>query len=411
MPEYTVLKDAVKYKAPDIQTLKRWVREKRIRASDKVYEPSLKKWIYVKEMPELKEDLEKITPKKSSIKPFIWIEVILMFIGLIIVSQGSYLTGIVGAYFLVFGISFLILTIKRTKKTFLVSGGLIGLLFLFNIISSAWVNRNIEIKKVVGTKCSSCGKILSADTTIISIPAREKRGDFITEYRDTLCEKCRKEMVQGAEDLFKEGIKEYRKRNYSAAKVKFQDAKGKYLKANTGKEEIKNITSLLKKITEKERQQKLKALKKLKKDYDDVTGITWYKNPYFIHYNNRNLTSIYIGHSKTSTWLRLKMSYRGDDWIFFEQAYLSYDGNTKEIIFNKYSDKETEVGYGGIVWEWIDISVSSDTERFLRKIVKSKNAKMRLSGKYTKTRNLTWRERQGIIDVLNGYDVLKQGID
>jgi hypothetical protein len=160
---------------------------------------------------------------------------------------------------------------------------------------------------------------------------------------------------------------------------------------------------------EKEKQEKLNALKKLKKNYDDVSDVTWYKNPYFTHYNNKNLTSIYIGSSSSSTWLRLKMSYQGDDWIFFEKAYLSYDGNTKEILFNEYDDKETENSGGG-VWEWIDVSVSSDVLSFLRDFSNSKDAKMRLSGKYTRTRNLTWNERQGIRDVLNGYDAIKQGI-
>lgn len=100
------------------------------------------------------------------------------------------------------------------------------------------------------------------------------------------------------------------------------------------------------------------------------------------------------------------MSYQGDDWIFFEHAYLSYDGNTKEIIFNKYDDKETDNGGGG-VWEWIDLTVTKDVELFLREFAKSKNAKMRLTGKYTKTRNLTYNERKGILDVLSGYDALQ----
>ena len=103
------------------------------------------------------------------------------------------------------------------------------------------------------------------------------------------------------------------------------------------------------------------------------------------------------------------MSYQGDNWIFFEHAYLSYDGNTKQIIFDQYDDKETENGRGG-VWEWIDLTVTKDEEMFLREFAKSKNAKMRLTGKYTKTRTLTHTERQGILDVLNGYDALENGI-
>ncbi len=234
---------------------------------------------------------------------------------------------------------------------------------------------------------------------------------------------------------------------------------------------------------ENDRKEKLKTLKKLKKDYDDVSGVTWYKQPYFSHYNNENYTSIYLGQKDNSLWLRLKMSYSGDDWIFFDNAYLSYEGNTKEIYFDKYNDKKTENGYGG-VWEWIDVEVSKELELFLRDFTQSKdtvkskipvyylgtnkvskseydkndgyiyrledneivkkslyeaykksglyklpvpkkvekrieykanvsikiNAKMRLSGKYTKTRNLSVKEIKGIEDVLNGYDALKESL-
>ncbi len=161
---------------------------------------------------------------------------------------------------------------------------------------------------------------------------------------------------------------------------------------------------------EREKQAKLKSIKKLKKEYDDVAGVTRYFNPYFTHYVNRNLTSIYIAQIGSNPYLYLRMSYHGDNWIFFEKAYLSYDGRTEQIIFNKFKDKETE-NEGGTVWEWISISVSDDLREYLRDFSQSKNAKMRLSGKYTETRNLTWKERQGIIDVLNAYDALKEGVE
>lgn len=157
------------------------------------------------------------------------------------------------------------------------------------------------------------------------------------------------------------------------------------------------------------RAKQMKALDKLRKNYDDVDGITWHEQSYFIHYNNRNLISIYFGDNGYRQWLRLKMSYEGDNWIFFEKAYLSYDGNTLEIPFDSYEEKKTE-NDGGSVWEWIDVSVSDNMLKYLRDFSQSKNAKMRLSGKYTKTRNLTWNERRGIRDVLDGYDALSKAI-
>ena len=103
----------------------------------------------------------------------------------------------------------------------------------------------------------------------------------------------------------------------------------------------------------------------------------------------------------------MKMSYTGDDWIFFENAYLSYDGNTREINFNKYENKESD-NSGGEVWEWIDVSVDSYLHSYLKEMINGKSIKMRLSGKYTRTRNLSVNEIQGIKDVLLAYDVLKE---
>lgn len=177
--------------------------------------------------------------------------------------------------------------------------------------------------------------------------------------------------------------------------------------------ECKNTKEILQKLKDEkaakekaEKARRMQAVNKLKKEYDDVSGITWYKNPYFTHYNNVNKTSLYIGQNQSEVWLRLKMSYEGDNWIFFEKAYLSYDGETKEIFFNEYNDKKTDNGYGGRVWEWIDVSVDDTLLAYLRNMVKGKSLKMRLSGKYTNTHNITGNEKKALEDVLLAYDVL-----
>ena len=156
---------------------------------------------------------------------------------------------------------------------------------------------------------------------------------------------------------------------------------------------------------EKEKQERLKAVNKLKKERDDVQGITWYYNPYFTHYNNRNLVSLYMGKSSSNVWLRLKMSYTGDDWIFFENAYLSYDGITREFPFNKYKDKNSD-NSGGDVWEWIDLGVSNDDLAFLKNMVNGKSIKMQLRGKYTKTRTVSANEIKAIREMILAYEVL-----
>jgi hypothetical protein len=173
--------------------------------------------------------------------------------------------------------------------------------------------------------------------------------------------------------------------------------------------ETKKIESLFEKL-EKEEQDRLAkaeaermgAVNKLKKKIDDISGITWYEQPYFTHYNNRNLLSLYIGENSSGAWLRLKMSYTGDDWIFFTDAYLSYDGNTVSIPFNEYEEKKTDNHTD--VWEWIDVSVSNSLLSYLREYANAKEPKMRLSGKYTRT--LGTNEIKGLKDILLAYDVL-----
>nr|WP_320021246.1 hypothetical protein [uncultured Draconibacterium sp.] len=272
--------------------------------------------------------------------------------------------------------------------------------------------------------------LLILTTIFLFVSCSNKEKEAQLQSRITELENQLDECQNGADKIHAKMKLSYEQNDFNACKSYYQEMKerhpdselfaevksiyDKIIKEENEKAEQKRLLAeklekerMLK--VEREKQEKLKALKKLRKKYDDVSNITWYKQPYFTHYTNTNLTSIYMGESGNSRWLRLMMSYQGNDWIFFEHAYLSYDGNTKEIIFDKYDDKKTENSGDG-VWEWIDLSVTKDVESFLREFAKSKNAKMRLSGKYTKTRTLTYNERQGILDVLNGYDVLESGI-
>lgn len=155
-----------------------------------------------------------------------------------------------------------------------------------------------------------------------------------------------------------------------------------------------------------EKEKRMRAVNKLRKEYDDVSGITWYYNPSFVHYNNTNRVSLYIGQDSNNVWLRLKISYEGNSWIFFENAYLSYDGNTREI---SCSNKETEVGNGGRVWEWIDVPVDEALLSYLKAFTEGKSIKIKLSGKYSNTRAVSNPERRALNDVLLAYDVLTKG--
>lgn len=196
---------------------------------------------------------------------------------------------------------------------------------------------------------------------------------------------------------------------------KLKDILGKLRQYHPEASEIRTIEGYLNTITENRtkeqeriRSERMKAVDVLRKNYDDVNGIMWFYSKQTNHRVWSNMASLYIGQDNSKVWLRLKMSYYGNDWIFFENAYLSYDGNTFAIPFDRYSDKKTE-NSGGMVWEWIDVGVDSGLLSYLHEFVKGGAPKMRLSGKYTHTRNLTTKEIKSMQEILLAYDVLKNG--
>ncbi len=173
----------------------------------------------------------------------------------------------------------------------------------------------------------------------------------------------------------------------------------------TVNEYIRNIQETQQKRIAEEKAKRMQAVNVLRKKYDDVSGMTWYFSKKAK--SSGTYCQLYFGRDNGGDlYLRLQMQYHGESWIFFEQAYLSYDGNTKEIAFNKYKDKETDVSNG--VWEWIDVNVDDDIS-FIKKMVNGQNVKWRLDGRYTETRKFSTQELMGMKEVLLAYDVLKNG--
>ena len=263
--------------------------------------------------------------------------------------------------------------------------------------------KKIVIPSLISLLLYSCGPSQTEYDAIIA--ENKSLQEQITNLKTIIenYENTPDRLIHGIDELVKdENIDKLREiceklEKYHPSSTEYQKAK-KILQSVIDKQEAR------KKAEEAKR---LQAVNKLKKEYDDVSGITWYYNPYFTHYTNTNNLSIYIGKTSNNVWLRLQMSYEGDDWIFFENAYLSYDENTKTIIFDKYKDKDTDNGYGGRVWEWIDVNVDESLYSYLKNMVNGKSLKMRFSGKYTKTRTISSTEKKALQDVLLAYDVLK----
>ncbi len=143
-------------------------------------------------------------------------------------------------------------------------------------------------------------------------------------------------------------------------------------------------------------------INKLRKNRDDIEGITWYYSPYFKDTNNSNRISVYIGKSSSLCWGRVKISYAGSDWIFFDKVVLAYGDKRYNVVFDdKKSDNYTTV------WEWIDVRLDDNLYEFLKGFAEASDAKIRLSGKYTSTRNISATEKKALKEMLVAYDILR----
>jgi hypothetical protein len=177
-------------------------------------------------------------------------------------------------------------------------------------------------------------------------------------------------------------------------------------------EKIRNENQLARDLKDKEekkiKDQKEKEIKKslssLRSSYDDLNETTWYYNTLFRHYTNSNHVSLYMGKSENNKpYLRLMVSYTGDDWLFFDRVVLIYGDNQRyEISFNSYDHKKTD-NDGGSVWEWIDVTVSSGLDQQLELLARSKNAKIIFSGKYRYTHIISSSEKKALLQVLNPF--------
>lgn len=158
----------------------------------------------------------------------------------------------------------------------------------------------------------------------------------------------------------------------------------------------------------KEEQRLANATKKMRKNYDDMNGTTWYYDKTSPrHLNTRTDFGAYIGKQEYGLpWLRLRVLYVADDWLFIEKYIIKVDGRVYEITEKKYGEIETDNG-GGEIWEWLDRSVGSREFKIIKAIADAKEVKIRFVGRqYHKDRVVTKREKQALKNVLDAYEAL-----
>ena len=156
-------------------------------------------------------------------------------------------------------------------------------------------------------------------------------------------------------------------------------------------------------IVQKQKTEKAKkALKLFKKSEDEFKGNAFYRDPRTPYYANRNFIYPYIGQKGDYYWLRLKLQYASNDWLFVNKGILLIDGEQYTISGTWERDNNSGI------WEWLDMQVGTNERIILDKLANSKSAKIRYEGsQYHDDRTITSKEKSVIRKTLDIYDNLK----
>jgi hypothetical protein len=151
------------------------------------------------------------------------------------------------------------------------------------------------------------------------------------------------------------------------------------------------------------------ALAPLRIKTDSVTNKKWYYARTTTQYLDSNSLHVYIGQDQGSEpYLRLRIQYAGDDWLFINKFTLNVDGEVF-VIEPDYGDMERD--NDSDVWEWYDINPSDENVSMLKAIMNSTKAVIRCEGdQYYRDRNITVTEKKALKAIFTGYDALVQNL-
>lgn len=147
------------------------------------------------------------------------------------------------------------------------------------------------------------------------------------------------------------------------------------------------------------------ATSKMRSDTDEVRDVTFYKDKSTPQYYDVNSFHLYIGKKGNNVWLRLRIQYTGDDWLFIEKYTIRADDQRFDIDAD-YFDIERDNGFGA-VWEWYDGLVDKRMISIIQAIIDSEKTVLRYEGKqYYSDRTITATEKQALQNVLDAFVAL-----
>ena len=96
--------------------------------------------------------------------------------------------------------------------------------------------------------------------------------------------------------------------------------------------------------------------------------------------NTRCYVLPYIGERSGNYWLRCKVDYAANDWVFFTQIVINIDGVKRDTINFDYGDVTRDTNVGAKLCEVADFAPDNNQIQLLTDISNSQNTISRFQG-------------------------------
>lgn len=151
--------------------------------------------------------------------------------------------------------------------------------------------------------------------------------------------------------------------------------------------------------------QRTAVLKKLRRNHNEFDGQIWYEHPNTPKYTNtRKYIEIYLGEKGRQAWLRMRLNYTSDSWLFIKSASANIDGKIVKLPMNKW-ERDNKHN----IWEWSDELLTPELRVIAQRIANSKKTIIRFDGnQYYDDWTVRSSDKSAILEMFQAEKVLKE---
>jgi hypothetical protein len=143
---------------------------------------------------------------------------------------------------------------------------------------------------------------------------------------------------------------------------------------------------------------------KMRSTVDEVEGIKWIYDKATPNVIKGNMFYVYLGQKGRSLWPRLKASFTAEDWVFFENLIINYDGTRADIPINTHNIYRDAQAH--IVYESIDLDASEYLE-LMKLISNSKKTIVRFEGSHRRHDFiLSQKQKEALKRIVRLYELI-----